>query len=227
MAQLPLYVSIVFIITTAITGWLFIRSFHNKMVPALLSFTWLGITGILGYLGYFVQADGLPPRMVLQAIPPFLTILLLFVLPAGRKLLDRLNQSALTWIHTVRVPVEVVLFWLFAYRYVPEIMTFEGRNFDILSGITAPVMVLLAFHKKIIPGKILFLWNVICLLLLINIVVTAVLSAPFMFQQMAFEQPNIGVLYFPFNWLPGFIVPVVLFAHLAQLRFLLKKVTPL
>jgi hypothetical protein len=49
---------------------------------------------------------------------------------------------------------------------------------------------------------------------LFNIVLTAILSAPLPIQQLAFEQPNIAVLYFPFTFLPGFIVPIVLFSHL-------------
>jgi hypothetical protein len=59
---------------------------------------------------------------------------------------------------------------------------------------------------------------VICLGLLINIVSNAILSAPFPFQQFAFDQPNIAVLYFPFIWLPCCVVPLVLLSHLAAIR---------
>jgi len=62
------------------------------------------------------------------------------------------------------------------------------------------------------------LWNVICLGLLFNIVINAILSAPTIFQAQAFDQPNIGVFYFPFVWLPCFIVPAVLFSHLVCLK---------
>ena len=65
-------------------------------------------------------------------------------------------------------------------------------------------------------------WNIISLGLLVNIIIYAVLSAPFSFQKMAFDQPNIAVLYFPFNLLPAFIVPVVLFGHLVSIRQLLR-----
>jgi hypothetical protein len=58
--------------------------------------------------------------------------------------------------------------------------------------------------------------------LLINIVVNAALSAPSVVQQFAFEQPNIAILYFPFNLLPAVIVPLVLFSHLAAIRQLLR-----
>jgi hypothetical protein len=57
---------------------------------------------------------------------------------------------------------------------------------------------------------------------LFNIVLTAILSAPLPIQQLAFEQPNIAVMYFPFVYLPGFIVPIVLFSHLVSLKKLMQ-----
>jgi hypothetical protein len=101
-------------------------------------------------------------------------------------------------------------------------MTFEGRNFDILSGITAPIIFWLAFRKGKIKRPLLIIWNIFALILLFNIVTHAILSFPFPFQQMAFDQPNRGVLYFPFIWLPTVVVPVVLFAHLISLWKLFK-----
>ena len=101
-------------------------------------------------------------------------------------------------------------------------MTFEGRNFDIVSGITAPIIFYFFFVKKSWRVSLLLAWNFICLGLLLNIVVNAALSAPFAFQQFAFDQPNIAVLHFPFVWLPSFIVVIVLLSHLAAIRKLVK-----
>jgi hypothetical protein len=105
---------------------------------------------------------------------------------------------------------------------VPAIMTFEGRNFDILCGLTAPLIYYFGYIKKTLSKNILIAWNVLCLLLLANVVVIAILSAPFAFQKFGFEQPNIAIFYFPFIWLPGFIVPVALFTHLVALRRLIS-----
>ena len=99
---------------------------------------------------------------------------------------------------------------------------FAGGNFDILSGLSAPVLFYMGFAKKRVHVRLLLIWNFICLGLLINIVVHAILSAPFPFQQLAFDQPNIAILYFPYVWLPGFIVPLVLLSHLAAIRQLVK-----
>jgi hypothetical protein len=66
-------------------------------------------------------------------------------------------------------------------------------------------------------------WNIICLGLVLNVVIHGILSAPTAFQILAFDQPNIAVLYFPFQWLPAFVVPAVIFSHLICLRDLMVK----
>jgi hypothetical protein len=48
----------------------------------------------------------------------------------------------------------------------------------------------------------------------------AVLSTPSAFQKFAFNQPNVAILHFPYTLLPAFIVPLVLFSHLAGIRYL-------
>ena len=100
-------------------------------------------------------------------------------------------------------------------------MTFEGRNFDILAGITAPIMVY--FYNKGLNPKLLLAWHFAALILLVNIVFTAIFSTPSPFQKFGFELPNIAILSFPISWLPTFIVPIVLFGHLASIRILSKK----
>jgi Na+/pantothenate symporter len=98
-------------------------------------------------------------------------------------------------------------------------MTFAGWNYDIVAGATAPIATVLSFTKrKVVRASLLLGWNILALLLLGNIVVTAVLSAEVPFQLLAFDQPNRAVTYFPFNLLPSVIVPIVLFAHLASIR---------
>jgi hypothetical protein len=98
-------------------------------------------------------------------------------------------------------------------------MTFAGRNFDIIAGITAPIIAFLCFKAKTVTRKRLFIaWHIISLLLLMNIVIHAILSVPSPFQQLAFDQPNIAIFYFPFIWLPTVVVPIVFLSHLASIR---------
>ena len=123
----------------------------------------------------------------------------------------------LTILHVVRIPVEIALFWLYQAKQIPQSMTFENGNFDILSGISAPIIYFFAFRNGKTNRFLLIAWNITALLLLLNIVVTAVAAFPSPMQQTAFEQPNRAVMYFPYVWLPSIIVPIVLFSHLAGL----------
>ena len=104
-------------------------------------------------------------------------------------------------------------------------MTFEGANFDILSGLTAPLVYYFGFVKNKLGKQVLVAWNIACILLLLNVVRNAALSLPERFHQFGFEQPNIAVGYFPFLLLPSCLVPLVLFSNLAAIRQLMTKKT--
>ncbi len=222
MENLPTYVSIVFGLTTILTVGLFYKATNNSKTTLLILLTWLALQTAIGLSGFYTVTDTIPPRFLLLVLPPMLFIVGLFTTSKGRQFIDSIDTKTLTILHTIRIPVEIVLFWLFVNKTVPELMTFEGRNFDILSGITAPAIFYFGFIKKQLDRKIILIWNFICLALLLNIVTNAILSAPFPFQKFAFDQPNIAVLYFPFNWLPSCVVPLVLLSHLATIRQLLN-----
>lgn len=222
MENLPYYVSLIFTLTTLFTVWIFYKAANKSTLTLTILLSWMVLQAPVAYSGFYTVTNTFPPRFMLLVLPPMLFILGLFLTRNGRQYLDTLDPKILTILHIVRIPVELVLYWLFLHDAVPQLMTFEGRNLDILSGITAPVVYYFGFVKKKMNNTSIIFWNLICLGLLINIVTTAILSAPTPFQKLAFDQPNIGVFYFPFIWLPGVIVPLVLLAHLAVIRHLMK-----
>ncbi len=225
--NLPSYVSIVFILTTFLTVGFILRAirdtvyntFAAKTLVFLISF-WLFFQSIFALYGFYK----LTPRNLpfVGVLPSVLLVVALFIF-ARKSFIEPLPLKTLTLLSIVRIPVELCIFWLFQNKLMPQIMTFEGWNFDILSGISAIFITWFAFRGGKINPPILILWNVFGLILLINIVIIAVLSAPLPIQKFAFEQPNVAVLYFPFIWLPTIIVPIVLFSHLASLWILIFK----
>lgn len=234
--HLPIYIAVIFGLTTAATCWLFFNSIRhassaitrNKSGYLLLGMiVWLFVQAALTLIGdYSEEPLPFPPKILLLGIlPAMLTLVGLFLFPRGRLFIDSLPLQHLTYLNVVRIPVELVLYWLSIEAVIPELMTFVGRNFDILAGITAPLIAYFGFTRRSLNNSWILLWNVICLLLLINIIVNAFLSAPTPIQQFAFDQPNIAILYFPFSWLPTFVVPIVLFGHLASIRQLWKGMT--
>lgn len=234
MPLLPAYITAIFVFTTLLTfiGCIWIvhgasnAATRSKLYKIALGlWVWITVQAFLAMKGlYHAYPDAMPPKIVLLGIlPALLAIATLFASRTGRQFLDGLPLQQITYLHTIRIPVEICLYALFLHGTLPKLMTFEGRNFDIIAGITAPLMAYLYFNRKQLSPRVLLWWNFICLGLLFNIVINALLSTPSPLQQFAFDQPNIAVLYFPFAWLPVFIVPTVLLAHLVAIRQLLHR----
>ncbi len=222
--NLPGFITIAFIFTTFLTiGFLFyairqtaIQTAPAKILIALISF-WLFFTGSAGMSGFYTNSTSIPPRVFILGVFPSIILIFVYFVFFRKDFLEKLPLKTLTLLSIVRIPVELVIYWLFQNKQMPEIMTFSGTNFDILSGITAPIIFWLAFRSNEINRTLLIVWNIFALLLLINIVTTAALALPSPMQQIAFEQPNRAVMYFPFIWLPSIVVPIVLFSHLVSL----------
>lgn len=227
---LPVYITTVFILTTFITLFLLLaaisksKEFHKKTGRiSVFLLIWLIFQMLVASSGFYLETTSLPPRFAMVLLPPLITIIGLFATRKGRMFIDSLPLKDLTYVNTVRVPVEIVLYWLALEKQIPELMTFEGRNFDILVGITAPFIAYFGFTKQKLGKNVILFWNIFALGLLINIVYYGIFSSPFPFQKYSFDQPNIAMIRFPMVWLPCFIVPVALFTHLVSIRRLLHK----
>jgi hypothetical protein len=224
MENLIRFTSVIFILTTALSIFLFRKASGNSSATLAIILTWILLQGLLGLTGFYQNPGRFPPSISLLIFPPVLFIIILFATAGGKRFIDQLKPGMLTRIHVVRIPVEIVLYLLYLDHQVPQIMTFAGGNYDIISGLTAPVIYYYGFVKKSLGRKILLSWNMICLGLLLNIIIRAILSSPSPFQKLAFDQPNIAILHFPYNWLPSVIVPLVLFSHLVCIRSLFRTV---
>jgi hypothetical protein len=221
MAPISIFVTILFIVTTLFTVWIFYKaSGKSKKVLYGLS-AWMLLQAIVGLTGYYQQTQSIIPRFIFLVSPGPIFIVLLFLTKSGKSFIDSFALRELTLLHTIRIFVELTLYFMFLAKLIPMLMTFEGFNFDILSGLTAPIVYYLVFVFKKTDKKFLLIWNFIGLALLLIIVTIAILSLPTPFQKLAFEQSNIGLGYFPFVWLPGVVVPIVLFSHLTSIRQLL------
>jgi hypothetical protein len=221
MEHVSIFTTALFILTTVITVWQFSGATSKPLITLLIIGLLMGLQAVLGIKGFYTHNNSLPPGFLFLIGPSMLFILVLFILPRTRRWTETLDMGKLTILHAIRIPVEIILYYVCLAGYIRELMTFEGRNFDILSGISAPVVYYLCFVARRAGRTVLLVWNIACLLLLLNILTIALLSLQTPFQKLAFEQPNIAVTYFPFVWLPGIIVPIVLFSHLVSIRRLL------
>ena len=222
LSGVPFLVSGLFIFMTLVYLYFFWKMLHqdlgnkiaNRTILGLLS--WSVLVCVLAATGFYLDFEAMPPRFTLVVLPILVAIVFaLFKYPNEVKKLDILK---LTRLHMIRVPAELFIFAWFTYGIVPQEMTFEGRNFDILAGLTAPIVAyFIAKHGVKEHVKMVYAWNILCFFLILNIIVTAVLSLPSSFQVFGLEQPNIAVINFPFVLLPAVIVPIVLFSHLVSM----------
>lgn len=221
----PASLSIAFILLTAILyigvlGWLRGAGVDPRRVTLvrLALFGWLTVAAMVAMAGLLDDFDTLPPRFAFIVGPAVLTAWIVALHPGTGPLLDRVPGTWLVGFQFFRVPMELILWRLAAAGVIPVTMTFEGRNFDILVGLTAPVLAWLAFTQRwLSPGPVIF-WNVFGLVLLGNIVTVAALSTPTRFRQFFEGPPNEMIAGFPFVWLIAFVVPLALLGHLASIR---------
>lgn len=223
MNTIPDYIFIIFISTACLSFLLLLRSFQfHKQVFTIL-FALFITQGVVAFDNFYLDNNTSPPHFVFLYIPSLLLIISIFTIPAFRTLLSFIDYKYLLLIHVLRIPVEFVLWKLAQENVIPISMTFEGTNFDIISGISAIAIYYWVYVKKQESKTLQLAWNVVGIILLLNIFISGILSIPSTIQQINFDHPNLAILYFPFVWLPSFILPAVLFAHLASIRNLMLQ----
>lgn len=223
ITDLPIYVYATFFVALVFVLAMFYFS-SNKNIKLIIGILiWGALHSVLALTGFYENTKTIPPRLMLIVFPIVVVIISSVFSIKMKNWLSSLNLKQLMYLHAVRIPVELTLFWLFASNYVPEIITFEGQNFDIIAGITAPLVALIAFRAKIINKTLLWIWHITSIILLANIVINALLSTPTVFQQIAFNQPNVAIYKFPFLLLPGIIVPLVLISNIAGFVILSRR----
>ncbi|TND10083.1 MAG: hypothetical protein FD123_765 [Bacteroidetes bacterium] len=178
----------------------------------------LGVQAFLAHQHVFDDFSSLPPRIFIIVVPWFLVSLILLFLPMTSHWVKNLPQATLSGIQAYRIPVEFVLWGLFAEGIIPEQMTFEGRNFDIISGILGGIIGLLLWREVKLPKFVLLLWNIIGIGLLFNILAVAILSTPSPLRYFMNEPANTVVAEFPYIWLPGFVAPMAFLIHVLSIR---------
>ena len=120
------------------------------------------------------------------------------------------------------MPLELVLHQMYAEGVIPVQMTFEGRNLDIATGVLAAVLGLWLWKGRR-SASLVLIWNILGLVLLVNIVAVAILSTPVPFRYFMNEPANLLPSTFPYVWLPTFLVQAALFGHFLVFRALARR----
>jgi hypothetical protein len=183
---------------------------------------WAIATSILSWSGVLSDFSTFPPKLIIVLIIPLITVIWLVRTKEVKEILIHTPPESIIWIQSFRIVVEILLWRLFVDNLAPIQMTFEGRNFDILSGLTALLVAYLVANKKI-SSPLVIAWNLVCLAILVNIVAIAILSMPTPFRIFMNEPANTIVAKFPIVLLPALLVPLAYWLHFLSLRQYLRK----
>lgn len=175
----------------------------------------MGLTG----LASFLMHPALPaPLTMAFFVGCNATAAALAFSPVGARLARGLAPVWLVAPQALRLPLELVLHEWAEQGVIPVQMTFEGHNFDIVTGTLALVLGLYALWRVPPPGAVLAV-NALGLALLAAVGTIAVLSTPTPLR--AYEGPPLLLAYhFPYGWIVPMCVAAALFAHLVAFRAL-------
>jgi hypothetical protein len=138
----------------------------------------------------------------------------------GQRMAMGLPLYALVGFQVFRLPLEFVLHRWYMEGVLPVQMTYEGHNYDVLTGFLALALAPLMFFGKL-SRRAAWAFNLIGVGLLINVASIAVRSSPVPLRTYMNEPPVLLALYAPYTWILPVCVAGALFGHLITFRRLL------
>ncbi len=192
-------------------------------IATVVAVLWMTATWMIAASGALRAFERRPPPFILL---PVAIVALAFYLafgPLGRKLSTGVPLYALIAVQAFRFPLELAMHGLMERGLMPIQMSYSGRNFDILTGLTA-IALAIAVRLGIATKPLILAWNILGLTLLLNVVIVAILSTP-MFRYFGNDRLNVFITYPPFVWLPAVMVLAALAGHLLIFRALKSQRT--
>jgi hypothetical protein len=188
------------------------------LVTALASVLWMAATWLIAETGVLRQWDATPPPFALLVLAIFGVTFSIAGTGYGRRLATGLPLWTLVGVQGFRYPLELAMHGMYERGVMPGQMSYTGRNFDIVTGITAVVVAWLVYTRRAGRG-IVRAWNIVGLVLVLNVVTVGILSTP-RFRLFGEDRLNVFITYTPFIWLPAVMVVAALAGHLIVFRAL-------
>ncbi|WP_397448024.1 hypothetical protein [Pseudomonas sp. NA-150] len=180
-------------------------------------FGWLLISGALAYSGFLAQWDARPPHLAVIPLVALIAVVLIHRASGFRRLIEITPRHWPVAMESFRIGVELAFWGLFLAGGAPTQVTFEGRNFDVLVGLSAPLIALAIMRFKLSPRWVI-VWNVAGLGILFNTIITTFTSTPGPLHLNWPGEPFTAFATWPFVWIPGLLAPLAIFLHLFSIR---------
>lgn len=181
---------------------------------------WMALFAVLAEKGVLARFDAKPPPMALAMFAFVASGLVLGLSKVGATFARGLPLAWLVAAQAFRFPLELVMHAAASEGVMPREMSYSGYNFDIVSGLTAIVVAVLARLGRA-PRALIYAWNVLGSALLLNIIIVAVIASP-MVRAFGDDPAHINswVAHFPFIWLGTVLVASAVFGHVVIFRAL-------
>jgi hypothetical protein len=200
------------IVVAALTIALIGRAGRNDAImAAVIVVVLMGVEYALASGGVLREWTRRPPPLLVATGVPILLALVTALSGIGGRVVAATSFAAIIGIQAFRFPLELVMHQAAMSGLMPVQMSYSGRSFDIVTGILAIPVALLAMRPQP-PRGLIVAWNVIGTLLLINIVVIAIASTP-VFAAFGRDRLNTWVADAPYVFLPTVLVPAAVFGH--------------
>ena len=194
---------------------------HAMLITVVVSAVWMTATWRSAESGVLRLWDSTPPPFAVLVVGILGVTAVLACTAYGRRLALGLPLWQLIGIQGFRLPLELAMHAMYERGVMPEQMSYSGRNFDIVTGITA-LMVAWLVRSGRVGRRVVLTWNVLGLLLLLNVVTVGILSTP-RFRLFGDDRVNVFITYPPFVWLPAVMVLAALAGHLIVFRAVLRR----
>lgn len=160
----------------------------------------------------------MPPRFLLLLMPFVIFLIVFYMKNKDNQFIQSIPLKWTTLYQTFRVAVEFLLLYTFYKGLIPEQATFEGLNYDVIMGITAPLVAffMVQEHKK--NGVLVYAWNIIgiFMVLFVAFIIATSLYQP---QIWGAETPLVKTefLALPYLLIAGFLAPSAIAMHVVAL----------
>jgi hypothetical protein len=179
---------------------------------------WAAVLAGLALAGFFANYQALPPRIPLSMLVPLAAILVIVFSRGGAVLLQVMPAHWPIYAQTFRIGVELVIWLAVVNKLMPIQLSFEGRNFDVVTGLLAIPVGYYVFVARRWPTWVAVGYHLMGMGLLVNVLVVSFLSMPTPLRVFHNEPANTLITQFPFIYLPGMLVPLAFSLHIISLR---------
>jgi hypothetical protein len=223
MPSIPIDIAIGFtllpLVVLATFGVLLLR--HSKSLWWIVTVMvgWTVITAVMAFDGLLAEFTSFPPWIPILVLVQLAFVFWLGWFSPSSELLADIPQYILVGLQSFRIPVELLLATLGIRRLLAIEMTYYGRNFDVLVGLTAVILAIWVKRRGEQPLRhVVLLWNVMGLSLITVVLAHGLLSIPYPSQLLHLSVPTFIIAQLPVVWLLTLLVPMAYLLHLVSIK---------